>query len=121
MAGLILTPGLQSQEGNRSSGLYLSKYGILFLWLPRWKGPHKHAVKVSFDGYNAVMHSCMQNVGHSTLYVQSCPNARVQMVHIVGVKKTVTFPFCSAQSKSNGAACSMHKKRRQNGGGVQQR
>ena len=28
-AGLILTPDLQSQEGNRSPGLYSSKYGIM--------------------------------------------------------------------------------------------
>ena len=29
-AGFVLMPGLQSQEGNRSPGLYSSKYGTCF-------------------------------------------------------------------------------------------
>ena len=37
-AGFVLRPGLQSQEGNRSLGFYLSIYGnvhnIMFVWIP---------------------------------------------------------------------------------------
>ena len=32
VAGLVLTPGLQSQEGNRNPGLYSSKYGIWLMY-----------------------------------------------------------------------------------------